>query len=257
MRRSAGAVLAVLALASASAGASASRPVLALTATPTRVTLAGAQRATLAVTNPGSRPVVVDVGRAGFVLDKRGRPHIAPRDAPRAATAWVSVRPARFLLPPGATRALTVLSRPPRRAEPGDHDALVLLTTRPRHGAGVAVRMRIGVLVVVRAPGRIVRRLAVGPVHVVRHRQARVLELLLVNRGNVTERLRRGSVRVTLVRGAMRPTLRAGAREIRPQTSAVLPLPVRRNIRGWFTARVEVASEALRPVVVRTFRIRL
>lgn len=257
MRRSAAGVLAVLALASASAGASASRPVLALTATPTRVTLAGAQRATLKVANPGATPLVVDVRRAGFVLDRRGRPHVAPRDAPRAATAWVRVHPARFLLPPGATRVLTVLSRPPRRAEPGDHDAVVLLSTRPRHRAGVAVRMRIGVVVVVRAPGRVIRRLALGPVHVVRHRRARVLEVLLVNRGNVTERLRRGSVRVTLLRGTTRQILRAGVREIRPRTSGALQFRVRGTIRGWFTVRVDVSPEAARPVVVRTSRIRL
>ena len=51
-------------------------------------------------------------------------------------------------------------SRLPMTVEPGDHDALVLLTTRPRRGPAVAVRMRIGVVVVVRAPGRVVRRLA-------------------------------------------------------------------------------------------------
>jgi len=117
--------------------------------------------------------------------------------------------------------------------------------------------MRIGVRIVVRAPGRVVRRLALGPVHVLRHRKARVLEVLVVNRGNVTETLGRGSVRVTLVRGAIRQTLRAGAREIRPRTSGALQLPVRRTVRGWFTVRVEVASEVARPRVVRTLRIRL
>lgn len=257
MRRLAVGVLAVLALASASAGASASRPVLALTATPTRVTLTGAQRSMLAVRNPGMSPVVVDVARTGFLLDRRGRPHIAPRDVPRAATTWISVRPARFVLPPGSTRALTVTSRPPRRAEPGDHDALVLLTTRPRRGAGVAVRMRIGVVVVVRAPGRIVRRLALGPLHVRRLRRARAVEVLLVNRGNVTETLGHRSVRVTLARENTRVTFRAGARELRPRTSGVVLLQVRRNLHGWFSARVEVAAEPGRAIVVRTSRIRL
>ena len=257
MSRRAAAVLAVLSLASASADASASRPVLALTATPTRVLLAGSQRAAIALANPGKSPVVVDVGRAGFLLDRRGRPHIAPRDIPRAAVTWLSVRPAHVVVPPGTRRTLTVTSRPPRRAEPGDHDALVLLTTRPRGGAGVAVRMRIGVVVVVRAPGRVVRRVVLGPPRVRRVTRRRMLEVLLVNRGNVTETLRRGSVRVTLTRRNMRTTLRAGARDLRPRTSGVMLLPIRRGVGGWFSARVEVAAEPGRAAVVRTFTIRL
>jgi hypothetical protein len=117
--------------------------------------------------------------------------------------------------------------------------------------------MRIGVVVVVRAPGRIVRRLALGPLHVRRLRRDRVVEVLLLNRGNVTETLRQRSVRVTLARGNTRVTFRAGARELRPRTSGVVLLQVRKNLRGWFSARVEVAAEPGRAMVVRTSRIRL
>jgi len=249
--------MAVFSLASVSADASESRPVLALTATPTRVLLSGSQRATVAVANPGKSLVVVDVGRAGFLLDRRGRPHIAPRDVPRAAASWLTILPTHVVVPPGTRRTLTVTSRPPRRAEPGDHDALVLLTTRPRRGAGVAVRMRIGVVVVVRAPGKVVRRVVLGPLRVRRVTRRRMLEVLLVNRGNVTESLRRGSVRVTLTRGNVRTTIRAGARDLRPRTSGVVLLPIRRGVGGWFSARVEVAAEPGRSAILRTFRIRL
>ena len=199
---------------------------------------------------------MVDVGRAGFSLDRRGRPHIAPRDVPRAAVTWLNVRPARFVLPAGSTRSLTVTSRLPRRPEPGDHDALVLLTTRPR-GAGVAVRMRIGVLVVVRAPGRVVRKVVVGSLRVRRLPRGRVLEVLLVNRGNVTETLGRGSVRVTLTCRTTRMTLRAAARELRPRTSGVVLLPLRRGVSRWVSARVEVVAEPGRAGFVRTFRRRV
>jgi len=255
--RSLAAVLAALALASASAGAGATRPALALTATPTRITLEGSGHAALTVTNPGASPVVVEVGRAGFELDRRGRPHAAPRDVPRAAAAWLRVRPGRFVLPAASTRSLTVISRLPPRAEPGDHDALVLLTTRPRQGTGVAVRMRIGVVVVVRAPGRVVRRIAIGRARVRRLGRLRVVEVALVNRGNVTERLGRGAVRVTLSRGTRRTTLRAAARELRPRTAGAMLLPVRAGIAGWVTARVDLAAEPGRAAAVRTFRIRL
>jgi len=257
MNRAAAVALAALVLAPASSGASTTRPVLALTATPAHLALVGSGRTTMRVANPGVRPVVVDVARAGFALDRRGRPRIAPRDDVRAAASWISVSPARFVLPAGAKRVLTVVSRLPRRTEPGDHDALVLLTTRPQRGMGVAVRVRIGVVVVVRAPGRIVRRLVLGSLRVRRLARARLLEVVLVNRGNVTETLRRGSVRVSLTRGRMRMTLRSGARQLRPRTSGVVAIPIRRGVGGTVSARVEVVAEPGRVAIVRTARIRL
>ncbi len=66
----------LLALASASAGASGARPPVALTASPAHLELAGTGRATVRVTNSGTNPVVLDVRRAGFGLDLRGRPKI-------------------------------------------------------------------------------------------------------------------------------------------------------------------------------------
>jgi hypothetical protein len=245
-----------LALVPASAGASAARPALALTATPAHLALAGTDRATVRVANPGARAVVVDVARAGFSLDLRGRPHVTRRHDVRAAARWLAVSPARFVLPPGRNRLLTIASRLPQRTEPGDHDALVLLATRPVRGAGVAVRMRIGVVVVVRAPGRVVRRVAVRRLRVRRLRHARVLELVLANRGNVTESFARGAIRVTLRRGHVRLTLRGAPRELRPHTRGVVRFRVDGRLRGVATARVTVAAAPARPAAVRTFRLR-
>ena len=180
------------------------------------------------------------------------------RGGARAAASWLTVVPGRFVLRPGATRSLIVRSRLPRRVEPGDHDALVLLTTRPRRDGGVAVRMRIGVVIVVRAPGRIVRRLAVRDLRVRRAGRVRVLELRLANRGNVTESLARGQVRLALRRrGARDVGLRAGRRTIRPRTDGVVQIPCPRFLRGWLTATVWIASEPGRPAARRTLRIRL
>ena len=122
----------------APAGAGTTRPPLGLAVTPARVALAGTGKASVRITNPGVGAVVVDVARAGFSLDLRGRPHVVARPGLRAATPWLTVRPGRFVLPAGATRWLTVASRLPRHVEPGDHDALILLTTRPWRSAGVA-----------------------------------------------------------------------------------------------------------------------
>ena len=75
-------------------------------------------------------------------------------------------------------------SHPPRHAEPGDHHALVLLTARVVGTAQVGVRTRIGVGVLVRMPGDIVRRIAVTGLSASRAKH--VLTLRLANRGNVT-----------------------------------------------------------------------
>ena len=257
MTRVAAVMVAALALAPASSGAGAARPALALTATPAHLALAASSRPAMRAATPGAPPLVVDVARAGFSLDRRGRPRIAPRDGARAAAAWIAVRPARFVLRAGANRLLTVTARLPRRVEPGDHDALVLLTTRPQRGAGVAVRVRIGVVVVVRAPGKVIRRLVVRRLRVRRLRDARVLDLLLVNRGNITERLGRGSIRVVLGSGRRHATLRAGPRELRPHTSGIIQLRYRGRLHGRVAARVRVEREPGRPPSEQVFRIRL
>ena len=259
MRRGVGVVLPVLVLVlvPAHAGAGTTRPSLGLTATPARVALVGSSRMALHVANPGLAPVVVEVGRAGFSLDLRGRPHVARRDGPRAAASWLSVTPVRFVLAPGASRSLTVSSRLPRRVEPGDHDAVVLLTTRPRRGAGVAVRMRIGVVVVVRAPGRVVRRLVVRGIRARRALGARILEVEVANRGNVTETLAHGRLQVVLRRGGRHTRLRGVPRDLRPRTAGIVLIPYAGPLRGWVTARVRIAGEPSFPAVSRAFRVKL
>lgn len=257
MRRASVIALAAVLLVPASAGAGTSRPPLALTATPARIAFEGSGEATVRVVNPGLSAVVVDVARAGFALDAVGRPKIVARGGPRGSAPWLAVRPRRLVLGPGAGRSLTVSSRLPARVEPGDHDALVLLTTRRQGAARVAVRMRIGIVVVVRAPGRIVRRITLRGHRVRRVRGVRILELGVVNHGNVTERLHRGWLRVSLGRGAAQATLRAAPRELRPRTRGVVQLPYRGRLRGFVTARVSMVPEPGLPVLRRTFRIRL
>ena len=248
----------VLALASASASASATRPLVALTASPSKLELAGTSQATVRVTNGGASRVVLDVGEAGFALDLRGRPRVVARRASqRSAADWLAFRPRRLVLRPGESGSVMVASKVPARAEPGDHDALVLFTTRRGAADGLSVRIRMGVVVVVRAPGQIVRGIRARGLRVVRRGRARTLELSLVNRGNVTESFVRARAVVSFERDGRRlARLRGEARELRPRTRGVLEFRYRGSMSGRVIAHVDVSSESGQ-VVRRAFRIRL
>lgn len=220
-------------LAPASAGAWAARPPVSLVASPARVAFAGAGRQLVTVTSWGSEPVLVEVGKAGYVLDLRGRPRVA-----RARGSWVSVRPRRVAIAPGESASLVVVSSPPARAEPGDHSELVLLTTRPLRKAALAVRMRLGVVIVVRVPGRIVRRLDVLRLRV----RLRRFELLVANRSNVTETIARTCATVTVRRkGHVIARLHPAERRLLPHTTGLLEVPYRRPARGRVRVAVDLA----------------
>jgi hypothetical protein len=247
-------------LASASAGASAreARPPVALTASPSRVLLHGASGTTIRISNSGTRGVSVDVSRAGFALDLRGRPKIVGARRARSATRWLEFRPRRISLEPGASGVVTITSKPPTRAEPGDHDALVLFTTRRRVDNGVAVRMRLGVVVVVRAPGTVVRRVRLGRPRVVRSGRARILEVLVANRGNVTESIARSRASVSLhLRGRRLAKVTAEPRELRPRTKGLVQFIYRGRARGWVTARFSISLPPTGRVLRTTARVRL
>jgi hypothetical protein len=217
----------------------------------------GTDREAIRVTNSGRSRVVADIRRAGFSLDLRGRPKIVQGGA-RSARRWIAVRPGRLTLGPGKSASLAIASKVPAGAEPGDHDALLLLTTRPRLHSGVAVRMRMGIVVDVRAPGTVVRRLVLRRLRVVSRARTRVLELLVANRGNVTESLASSRVRVSLSRhGRFLASLRTGERELLPRSRGVLQFRYRGAVRGWVTARTELESDFDGSVTWRTFRIRL
>ena len=251
--------LAACLLAPASAGASTARPLVSLTASPAHVMLLGSTRATIRVTNSGRGPAVVDTGRAAFALDLRGRPRIVPgaRTA-RVAASWLTVRPRRLALRAGESASLVVSAALPQGAQPGDHDALVLLTTRAPHGARVAVRMRLGIIVAVRVPGAIVRRLELRRLRVRRAGRVRVLELFVANRGNVTEVLERDRVKVTLRRhGRVLARLRPRKRQLLPLTTGIEQFRYRGPVRGRVTALAEIAPAPAGSSVHKVFRIRL
>ena len=253
MRRTLFCLLLALALVPAAAG-SGPRKAVGLTATPARVALRGSGTAVVRIRNPGEQAVAVDAASAGFALDLRGRPRIVRRHGPRSAAGWLTVRPRHFRLAPHGAVALIVTARVPPRAEPGDHDALVLVGARPLARARVSIRLRLGVVVLVRAPGAVVRRLRLGRLRAARRGGVRALELVVINSGNVTERLRRVRATVSEFRPA---SIGAGARELRPHSRGVLDFRLRAGAHGAVTVRVRVPAEPGRGVMRRTYRLRL
>jgi hypothetical protein len=214
----------------------------ALSVSPVRIRLTRAASRTITITNAGNASATVNARPAGFVLD-RGKPMIARERQP--AAGWLRLQPRLLVLAPGGTARVTVSSAAPAGALPGDHPALVLLTTQPPRGPGVAIRMRIGVVVLVRVAGRIVHRLELETLRV-RHR---VLELVVANRGNVVERAR---ARIVLLRGGhVLARLGSFGRTLLPHSRGIERFPHPRRVRGWVTARVQVG------VLRRTFRLRL
>jgi len=221
-------------------------PPAALTASPARIELVGAGVRTIRVTNPGRAGVVVDAGPAGFGLDLRGRPRVVVRRDPAVR---VSVSPGRVALGPRDSASLEVTSTVGARARPGDHELLVLLATRRLAGAGVSIRMQVGIVVVVRVPGAVVRRLGVRSVHV---RGPRRLDVMLRNSGNVVEQIGRSTLRIVLRRhGRVLATLRPTPRELLPGARGIVEARYPSDVRGRVDAAVELGGRA------SVFRLRL
>lgn len=253
MKRAIAAVALAAAAASIPGAAAATGRGIGLSASPLRLRLEGGSAAAIAVRNPGRRTLVVDVSRAGFARSLRGKPRVRPA---RGTAAWLRLRPHRIRIAPGAKATLHVRAGLPRRPEPGDHPALVLLTTRPLGVRRVRVRVRLGVLVVLHVRGRIVRRLDARALTVRRAGARRLLELRLVNRGNVTERLGGDRVRLVLFRrGRALVTLRPRRRELLPHSAGIAEFTYRGLVRGAVVAQVRLPSSVRGRR--RSFRLRL
>jgi hypothetical protein len=231
----------LLLTASAAEAVSADRPRVALSVTPARLALAAPGSRRINVRNDGAEQVVVDVRRRTFV------------------TRWLQISPERLLLGPGRSAVLTVRAKTGPGAEPGDHQVLVLLTTRPQHGSRVALRLRLGVRVSVRMPGTIVRRLALGGIRVHRSRGLRFIVVPVVNRGNVTVQLR-GHVTASLFRHGDRVArlhLAARPASLAPAARALLALRYAGRVRGPVMTVVQIRMGAGVRLVERRYRLRL
>jgi hypothetical protein len=233
-------------------GAAAGRGI-GLSASPLRLTLRGASGASITVRNPGRQPLLVNVSRAGFGRSLHGKPRV--RQA-HGSVAWLQLRPKRIRLRAGGKAVLHVRSVPARKTAAGDHPALVLLTTKPLGVKHVRVRVRVGVIVDLRVKGRIVRRLDGRALGVRRLGPRRLLELRLVNRGNVTEPLGGSALRLSLLRRRrLFATLEPRRGELLPHSAGVAVFSYAGRVRGPVVARIELRRPLRGPR--RSFHLRL
>jgi hypothetical protein len=193
------------------------------------------------LTTPASR--TIDIRNTGTATVA-----VAVKSPP---TQLLQIRPSRVALRPGSHRILTVRARASARARAGDHELLVLLLAQPLERSGVAVRMRVGVRLRVRVPGRLVRQITLLGLRV-RHQPHRLLLVSLANAGNVTEPLH-GRVTATLVRrGRVLSRLRyVGRRELAPGRRTAVPLRYRGGARGRLSCVVRIGR------VVKVYPLRL
>ncbi len=237
----------------AAASVAAAPAQVSLTASPAQVTLPAGGRQIVRVAAIGRGSLSVEARVAGFALDLRGRPRVV---SVSDAAAWLSVRPRRLVVGRNGG-LLTVSSRRPLDARPGDHSAVVLLSAVAPSARGVVVRMRIGLAVSVRVPGRIVHHVSVVAARLRRAGHARLLELTLANRGNVIEVVGAGGLRVSLVRrGRVVAHYLVARRELLPGTRGLVRLRYDGHARGMTVVRTELRRAGARPVE-RRFRLRL
>jgi hypothetical protein len=229
-------VAAIVAAALIPSAAAGGAPAAALGVSPLRLELAGGSTAVIKVRNPGAHPLVVTATRAGFARTLHGKPRIK---AARGAAGWLRVRPRRLRLAPHATGSFRLTAKPPARARPGDHPALLLLATRPPADKKVHVLLRVGVVVLVRVAGTIVHRLEPQALSVRRNGATRLFSLRVANRGNVAERIGGARLELVLTRHGKRlATLRAHLLNVLPHSAGITQFAYRGAARGRVRATV-------------------
>ena len=229
-------------------------PPVALAAAPARLVLPASSRAVIRVANTGRAPLDVRVSRAGLSLGAEGRPAVGARAAP---PGWLFVSRTHFRIGGHTTVAVLVRAGALRGVRPGDHATLLLLSAvRPGRHA-ITVALRVGVVVVVRARGRVARRLALGSAQVARQSHRRTLRIGVVNRGDLDEWIGRGRLRLSLWR-AGRVVARPAplARRLLARSRGVVVAPLRGGLRGRYVLEVRfLRPRPGTPAVRRLYRL--
>lgn len=254
------ATLFLLAASAVSAEAAHERVPLALSASPARVVIPPGGRATIRLTNLGRMVDVVAAAPVGYALDLRGRP-LLRAGARAAAVRSLTVRPGRLAVRPGTSAVVVVTAARHVGLAPGDHAVVVLLSARSASGSRVVARLRIGVVVVLHVPGRVVHALQLGAVRARVTRRVIRVDALVLNRGNVDEWIGTARLRVLVRRGGG-GSRGCGAlpRRLLARTRGVVE--VRCGVPGRGRGRLALVVELVRPrpgvaVLRRSLRLRV
>jgi hypothetical protein len=257
--------LAIAAVATMATATGAGAGSIALSVDPTQLVLAGSSRGAFTVQNPTSSPLPLTASIVDYSIDPNGSFVVAPKVSPkRSARQWLSISPKSLTLAPHSNAVVRVRSHPAKRAAVGDHHALVLFSSTPSGNGTVRIRTRIGAPVLVRVEGKIKRRLVISRVSVAR--KTHQLRLVLLNRGNINERLLKHRVGVVLTKGK-RTVQRffPASRDILPFTQGLYLMSYRKSLQGNLTAIVTVrpvngasAGESAPPLkpITKKFRVR-
>ena len=220
---------------------------LRVSVAPERLRLGPGADGALTIRAQGPTGVDVTVDAAGYALDQHGRPVVRG-----AGTAWLHVAPRRLTLLPGRAAHVRVTAAVPRGSAAGDHPFVVLVSVADRARRASRVLVRVGVVTVVRVPGRLRRRLVVAGVAVTRTRRLRIV---LANRGNVDEWLTRGRAVAVLRRGGrVAAVLRSPPRRLLAHGRTVFEWALPWRLRGPAVAWVTVGAPTPRR---RAYRLRL
>ena len=247
-------VAVTLAAAALSMGSGSAPPPLALSVSPAHLALTPGARAAIHVRAVSGARLLLRTSVAGLTLDGRGRPQITDR---RDAASWLRVQPRSILEGPNGAN-FVVTSRRAAGARPGDHTAIVLLTATAPARKGIAVAMRVGLVVTVRVSGRSIRRVEVVAARArAAPRGGRLIAVTVANRGERIESIGGARLAVTLLRrGRIIGRFRVARRLLLPHTRAVVAFRTRAAVHGPVAARVAI----VRPdggTTARTFRLRL
>lgn len=176
---------------------------IAMTVQPSEtIVVSGGETKTLTLTNTGAVTTKYFMAIGNFDVDADGAVRINPPLTPsRSASEWLKIDPPEVNLRVGQSAKIRVRATPARSAAPGDHGAIALFVTDVANQGQARFRGRIGVPMIVRVKGPLVRSVAIGRIAVSRSGRARVIKVRVINNGNVSERFTRQRISIQLVRG--------------------------------------------------------
>lgn len=210
------------------------------------IVVSGGESKTITLTNTGAVPTKYFMAIGNFDIDPEGSVRINPPLTPsRSAADWLKIDPPEVSLGVGKSAKIRVRATPSRSASAGDHGAIALFVTDVANQGQARFRGRIGVPMIVRVRGPLVRKVAIGRISVSRSGKSRVVRVRVINNGNVSERFTRQRISIQLLRGGRTVArLTARTRLFLPGTRGDILGRYNGRLRGRVVVRVTLTPAA-------------